>query len=123
MTVDGRIAAFMPVAGSTTAALVFLTTYRTGELRALISDSNATLWSYSREAMICTLLPLLTALLIVFSMGLAIDALDALLGPRGFSASQAAFVLFVGLLIVVAIYQLFLAGTAWKQWTTKRNAG
>jgi hypothetical protein len=113
----------MPVAGSTTAALVFLTTFRTGELRALISDNSATLWSYSREAMICTLLPLLTALLVVFSMGLAIDAVHALRGRHGFSAPDAAFVLFVGLLIMVVMYQLFLAGTAWKQWNTKRAAG
>jgi hypothetical protein len=120
VTVDDRIAAFMPIAGSTAAA-IFLTTYRTGELRALLEDTSAGTGSYVREAVICTLLPVLTALLFVFALDLALDSLRALTGKVGFSSPQAAFVLFVALLIVVLIYQVFLAVTAWKQLGKKRT--
>jgi hypothetical protein len=115
MTVDARIAAFMPVAGSTAAAIVFLTTYRTSELRALLADESARTSSYVREAVICTLLPVLTALLIVFGFDLALDSLRSLTGKAGFDAPEAGFVLFVGLLVVVVIYQIFLAVGAWRE--------
>lgn len=121
MSIDERISGFMPVAGATTAAIVFLTTYRTGELRALLSDNAATLTAYTREAVICTMLPLLTLLLIVFGLDLALDTVRALTGPSGFNASQAAFVLFVALLLFLLVYQVFLAASAWSQWQSKRT--
>lgn len=122
MTVTARIAEFMPVAGSTAAAIVFLTTYRTGELRALLDDDEATEMSYVREAVICTLLPVLTALLLAIAADLALDALADIRGKDGFSAPEAGFVLFTSLLLVVVVYQLFLAISAWRQWKKKHDA-
>jgi hypothetical protein len=119
MTVGEQIAAFMPVAGSTTAAIVFLTTYRTGELRALLTDDDSTKGDFRREAIICTLLPLLTALLAVFAGGIAIDAVGELLGDDGFDAPEAGFVLFTVLLGFLFVYQFFLAVAAWEKYNLK----
>lgn len=79
--------------------------------------------AFIREAVICTLLPLLTGLLVVFGADLALDALGELRGRDGFSAPEAVFVLFIGLLIVVAVFQVFLAITAWRQLRTKLSQG
>jgi hypothetical protein len=122
MTVDERIAEFMQVGGTTTAAIVFLTTYRTGELRALLTTGTS-LATYLREALICTLLPLLAVALLLISADIAIDAIGELTGKHGFSAPQASFVLFVALLVVLVVYQVILAVIAWKQWNKRRTDG